>query len=96
METEEEMAKDDSLSLTCLLTPLVKDWKVIYYLFLFLEQQVETSGQSLFFALRKSASDIVTMGLIRSSRDGADTPEIVIPGDQESVVEKFFLRYFET
>ena len=61
-----------------------KKWEAYFF---FLESQVETSGHSLFFALRKSASDIVTMGLIRSSAD-SDTPEIVIPGDQESVFER--------
>ena len=43
--------------------------------------KVESVGRSLFFALRKSGADRVTVGLVQSSRNG-DGPVIVIPGDQ--------------
>ena len=41
--------------------------------------KVESVGRSLFFVLRKSGHDRVTIGLVVSSGAG---PAVVIPGDQ--------------
>ena len=49
--------------------------------------KVESVGRSVFFALRKSAADRVTIGLIQSSRDG---PVILLPSDQEAVRAALF------
>ena len=45
---------------------------------------VESLGRNLFFAVRKSGADRVTIGLVQMTPDGKG-PQIVVPQDQESV-----------